>query len=318
MYAICIEASHQRGLGHLYRAVNLIRHLRAQRIDCKVILNEHAVSLDILRREGVEFLIRPVCAPDQDWEEAIFARFPVRMWINDRLDTDLEHAVRIKRRGVPLVTFDDRGGGAALADLHIAALAFDRSELLPGRRVLQGVEYLILNPDIERYRRRRERLESIVVTLGGTDTYGVTVGVVESLARLGKTATVVLGPGFEHRAQLDRVLVPGFVLKSNVASLSQEFAVHDLAITGGGITPFEANAGGLPCLTIASETFEVGPCRFLAAMNSSVYLGRRSEIDPRKMGAALSEANIATMSAAGLAGIGFDGAKTVVAELMRL
>ena len=39
--------------------------------------------------------------------------------------------------------------------------------------------------------------------------------------------------------------------------MAEEMSRHDLAVTGGGMTPFEANAAGLPCIVVANETFEI-------------------------------------------------------------
>ena len=103
----------------------------------------------------------------------------------------------VKDTGIPLVTFDDRGAGASLADLHIAALAFDVDEPLSGKRVVRGLDYLILNAEIARWRRQRTQLQSIMVSMGGSDTYGATVKIVALLRKLGRTATVVIGPGFQ-------------------------------------------------------------------------------------------------------------------------
>ena len=70
----------------------------------------------------------------------------VEAWINDRMDTDHHHAKRVKHEQVKLVTFDDKGSGAVEADLHIAALAFDPEEYLAGKKVLRGLDYLVLEP----------------------------------------------------------------------------------------------------------------------------------------------------------------------------
>src|SRR6185436_8898870 len=108
-----------------------------------------------------------------------------------------------------------------------------QASALPGKKVLCGLEYLVLDPEIERFRRHRQLRGSTVVSLGGTDTYGVTVRVTKELARLRERATVILGPGFQHHRELAAVVSPTIVVKQNVTSLVEEFSKHDLAITGG-------------------------------------------------------------------------------------
>ena len=166
-----------------------------------------------------------------------------------------------------------------MADLNIAALAFDVHESLPGRRVLRGVDYLILNPDIARHRRVRQHAEKLLVMLGGSDTHGVTAKVVRSLRTVGRAATVIVGPGFRHDADLAQAIGPGFEVKRGVPSLIAEFERYDLAVTGAGITPFEANASGLPCIVVANEIFEVPVALGLVKLGGSVFAGYHAEMD---------------------------------------
>jgi spore coat polysaccharide biosynthesis predicted glycosyltransferase SpsG len=180
---------------------------------------------------------------------------------------------------------------------------------------LRGLDYLILNPEIARWRRERSTLGSILVTLGGTDTYGATVKAVAMLRRQRRSATVVIGPGFMHRATLDAELTPDFILKVGVPSLIQEMSRHDLAITGGGVTAFEAAASGLPLIAIANEWFEVPMARHLAGLGVAHYAGHHSELTPA---AFELPRNIPAMSQSGLAQIHLSGADRVCQVLMEL
>ena len=202
MLALCIESSHARGMGHLFRALNLAEGLRERGLPLLFLLNAHEPALHLLAERGYAHEIVPL-GESGGWERELIDRHGIRLWINDRLNTDAAHASQVKSAGVPLVTFDDRGAGAALADLNVAALIFDNVADLKGSRVLQGPDYLILNPEIARFQRLRKSAGSLLVTLGGSDTYGVTVAVVRHLAALGKGATVIVGPAFGHLAALE-------------------------------------------------------------------------------------------------------------------
>ena len=61
----------------------------------------------------------------------------------------------------------------------------------------------------------------------------------------------------------------------------EEFSHYDLAITGGGITPFEANAAGLPCVVIANEDFEIPVGLGLEKLGGTVFAGHYSQIDAK-------------------------------------
>ena len=315
MFALCIESSHARGMGHFYRALNLADGLAQAGYPCKFYLNEHAPSCQILRERNYAHAVVNLDDFSSDWEKLLIQRDGITLWVNDRLDTDRRHAEKIKAGGIPLVTFDDRGTGVVLADLHVAALASDPQEQLTGARLLRGPDYLILNPQISDYTRLRSKLSSILVTLGGSDTYGVTIKVVQLLKEMDVTATIVAGPAFMHMARLEEELTAGFTLKRSVPSMIEELYHHDLAVTGGGITPFEANASGLPCVVIANELFEIPVGMTLQELGGSVFAGYHEKLHLPLFGADLP---LAQMSRAGMHNIGLQGTHRVINALLEL
>ncbi|CAN4273412.1 spsG Spore coat polysaccharide biosynthesis protein, predicted glycosyltransferase [Methylophilaceae bacterium] len=315
MFALCIESSHARGMGHFYRALNLSQELAASGILYKFYLNDHAPSRHILVELGVPHRVVNLKDFTSNWEANLIQQDNITLWVNDRLNTEAGHAHKIRATGVPLVTFDDRGTGAEFANLHIAALAFDCKEHLGGERLLRGVDYLILNSKIGSFIRLRKQLKSILVTLGGSDTYGVTVKAVRFLKDMNLVATVVVGPGFMHMDELNAILTEGFILKHSVPSMIEEFHCHDLAITGGGITPFEANASGLPCVVIANELFEIPVGKELQRLGGALFAGHHESLHSPLFSADL---NLQQMSQAGMCNIGLQGTKLVISELMAI
>ncbi len=313
MFALCIEASHARGMGHLFRALALAEAVTNRGREVRFYINDFAPATALLRARNCSFETVPLQAGD--WEPDIIRRDGITTWINDRLDTNAAHAVRVQNADAHLVTFDDRGRGADQADLNIVAFPASDCERLPGKRILTGLDYLVLDPAIARLRRPRERLESLVVSMGGSDTYGITLEVMRALKSRAMAATIILGPGFAHEPGLAAIMDANFKLKRNVPSLAEEFALHDLAITAGGITPCEANAAGLPCIVIATEPWESRTGEILASLGGSLFAGPRDRID-FSIFARLPD--IATMSRAALAHVPANGAARVTQEILSL
>jgi spore coat polysaccharide biosynthesis predicted glycosyltransferase SpsG len=304
-------------MGHLYRSLTLADVLSRKGGEVRFLINDHAPSLDILAQRG--FASETVdLAPDAGgWEAETVQRLQASVWINDRLDTSAVHVERVQATGTPVVTFDDRGSGAAPSDLNVAALVFDPQEVrqLQGARVLNGVDYLLLNPDIARFRRPRTQMRHVLVTLGGADTYGATVKVVRLLRDKPWQVTVVLGPAFVHHDALAAVLPSHFDVKHGVASMAEEMARHDVAVTGGGMTPFEANAAGLPCLVVANEWFEIPVGKALESMGGCRFVGHHESIDASVFNEPL---DIAGMSQRATAAVGLEGVQRVAVALHEL
>lgn len=302
-------------MGHLYRALALAEALEAKGAPVRILLNDWAPAAEVARAHGRNVEIVPLGDAQSNWESHIIDRLGVHVWVNDRLDTTTSHGAHVRNAGARLASIDDRGAGAAEADLNIVAFPANDNEKLPGKRVLTGVSYLVMNPDVARYRRRRQGNGSLVVSMGGSDTYGVTVDIVRVLRNRRRRATVILGPGFAHDEALASALTDDFTVRRAVPSLAEEFARHDLAITAGGVTPCEANAAGLPCIIVATEPWEVRTGEALSALGGSVYAGPRANID---MTVFDRELPIAAMSAAALAHVPADGAARVAEALLAL
>jgi spore coat polysaccharide biosynthesis predicted glycosyltransferase SpsG len=302
-------------MGHLFRVLNFCEILTERGVPFRILINPNDASQKLLMQRKLPFELVMLESKQNDWQQDLIHRYAIKLWIDDRLDTDAEHAAQVKKCGIPRVSFDDRGPGAVLADLNVVALTFDESEVLQGKKVLRGPLFLVLNREITRYQRLRVEEGSMVVSMGGSDTYGVTVKVVRILKSAGRGATAIVGPAFKHEAELLDVLDASFVLKRGVPSLIEEFSHHSLAITGGGITPFEANASGMPCVLIANEDFEVPVCQGLAALGGAIFAGHHTAIDESFLSEDLP---VLKMSAAALQHIDLKGAERVADEIKGL
>lgn len=298
MFAICIEASHSKGMGHLFRMLNFAKYLEQKKQDFIFLINDNEKTKEILTSNGYRYEIVALDDLLADWEDALIKKYNFTYWINDRLDTKEEHVKNIKNNNIKAITFDDLGSGAKFSDINICGLFFNQDNL-QGKKVFKGVDYLILNPEIDLYKKQRKSLKNILVTLGGSDTYGVTIKVLKLLKKYNIKATLHIGPSFEHKQELDKELTDDFEVISFIPSLIKEFSKYDLAITGGGVTPFEANASGLPCMIIANEIFEVPNGKYLDSIGSSVFLGFHENIDESKF-QDIEKINLEKMSQNGL------------------
>lgn len=314
MFAICLEASHSRGMGHLFRSLHFASFLAEKKQDLIFLINDDEMALRIIDKFSIKYETVDLLDLKSDWESRIIKKHRIDVWINDRLDTDIRHSENVKKNPVSLITFDDRGNGAELADINFAALSLNEHEE-KGKKVLRGIDFLILDPEIKDYRRLRSENNKIIVTLGGSDTYGVTIKVAQILKKLDKKAIIIAGSMFRRKEELHNIIDNGFLIKDYVPSLIKEFYNYDLAITGGGVTPFEANASGLPCIIIANENFEIPNGQFLENLGTSVFAGFHEAINEDIFKVKL---DIEKMSRKGLAKIKLGGAENIYREIKKI
>jgi len=289
-------------MGHLFRSLNFSEYLNIKGERYFFLINNHLPSINILRERNVSFQVVDMNDLESDWETDIISEKSVSVWINDRLATDIRHAENVKKNNVLLVTFDDNGTGARCHDIHFAGLALERNFRPQGGKVFTGPEYLILSPEIQKHRRVRTASDSMLVSLGGSDTYNVTAKVVKILKQLGYAATIHIGPSYEHRDSLEPLIDENYKIVERVPSLVQLFFSFDLAVTGGGLTPFEANASGLPCVIVANEIFEIANGEFLHTNGSSVFACYHEQLSEEIVSDAISflASDIESMSRRGI------------------
>lgn len=313
-FGLCVESSHKKGMGHFFRVLNFAHFLKSKNKRYIVFINDDKNSVSILEEKGVDYEIVDLNNFQHDWESFFIKKYNIDIWINDRLDTDIRHSKNIKKNNIELLSFDDRGSGADMADINFGSLPFNFSYNLKGKKVCKGIKYLILNKEIDKVKRERKGADRIVVTFGGSDTYGVTIKIIKILKRLNKKATIISGPSFLHDKELENVIDTNFIVKKNVPSLIEELCQYDLAITSGGVTPFEANASGLPCIIISNEINEIDNGVFLNDLGSSVFAGYRTKV---KKDIFTKDLDIEMMSKKGLSGLQTNGAMNVYNEMER-
>jgi spore coat polysaccharide biosynthesis predicted glycosyltransferase SpsG len=315
MYAICIESSHARGMGHLFRALNLINELKIRGVELIIYVNNNEKAIEIIKERRIDYRVVNLADVQSEWERKLIAKDNIKVWINDRLDTQLTHVRILKKNNIKVISFDDFGSGANSVDLNIVGLNFLGPLKVKGKKRCIGLQYLILDKDISLYRKQRTNIESVLVTMGGSDTHGATINVVRQLKNMNVSATIQLGPSFNHHEDLEKVLDGSFKVISNLPSLIKEFKNHDLAITGGGITAFEAIASGLPILMIANEEFEVPICEAIQNLGLGIYVGKHDKFKITKPHLNML---IEKMSKDGMNLISPFGVVNVVNEILRL
>lgn len=273
MYVICIESSNSRGMGHLFRALLYIDYLNKNNKPYKLLINNDERSLRILQEHGIDYIIVDFDDLNSDWEKKIIVKYNVSVWINDKFITSIDMARHVTQTGAKLCLIDDVGEADKYADIHFAGMIYPTKQNIGGKRTYCGNEYIILNPEIERYRRKRKELKRIIVSMGGSDPHEVTIAVLEELKKYHYDVDIIIGPNFKRKKDLEKINCGSFHIYQNVPSLIKTFYEYDLAITGGGVTCCEANAAGLPCIIIANAPHEINTGKYVESMGGAVYAG---------------------------------------------
>ena len=266
------RGNHQQGMGDLVGSEALARACLSQGIKVAVLAEPDPEALTYLQDARLTHF--PAGSLSHDCQI-------VREWAPDCLVVNLlrsasEYLEALRPLVKLLVTLDDDGPAAALADLCI-------NPLYPIPGSLDSPAFIPLKSEFQKLNRRsrawRPEVERILVTLGGADTYGFSPLVVRALATIpeGIWITVILGPAFRHFAEMQTALKDWagrpFVLEHYVTEMGRYLIAADLAICSGGLTLFEMACVGTPAVVVCGEPFEVATASRLAKQGFGVNLG---------------------------------------------
>lgn len=192
----------------------------------------------------------------------------------------------------------------------------------PGTRVFAGPAYFPL--DIRGPREvppLRARPHHALLSLGGADRTEASLRLVPALT--GTRSTVVIGPAFRHRDELVRMAAAA-ALQAVVApdGLRDLLLRHQLIISAGGNTLFEAAAAGTPALVAWEDPHEEAQGVAFATKGTARVLGRGADVDVKvaaaSVAALLASDDLDAMSAAGprtVDGCGADRIADLLVEL---
>ncbi len=181
-------------------------------------------------------------------------------------------------------------------------------------------------PDDPRRTRPKSALPTLLVAMGGSDPFGLTLQAANALSKLNRTfrARFVIGQGMADKDRVARAVValrPGFFETIEGADdLATEYASADLALAAFGVTAYELAAFGVPALYLALtpdhalsasafETSGMGLCLGLARDVTD------EELAPIRCGTDGRSRKRREMHTAGLMTIDGQGAARIAADL---
>lgn len=250
------DASVDFGMGHVYRAIALAQEL-----------SEH--DLIIVTKEedeyklGANFLQQypyHITLIDQENSFIKFlAEFQPDITIIDVLDTTKAYIKQVLAHSQFLVTLEDMGAGASLANLVINDLYTDFS---PEPNHWYGIQHSILAPQFEFIQPKKhvnDEVANILITFGGTDPSNLTIKVLQALEKIeyNGRVVVVLGYGYQHDVAAINKIELDLEIKRVVDNMAELMSDADLALTSAGRTVTELVTVGIPTIVMCQNLREL-------------------------------------------------------------
>lgn len=270
-----VDGYRELGLGHVYRALTLAYMLTEHDV-CFVCDSACRAGIDKLRSANM----RVVEIADEAELLTWLKENSPDVYIHDCLDTEAEFIKTVKLSVGRVVTFEDLGDGARLADAVVNALyegAPAHSNVYAGKKyVALRDEFLVGKP-----KSFSEEVKRVLVMFGGTDPLNLSSRIY-ALAkeynkdRVGVEFDFILGSGYEG-PEISADEKNGIEVSKDVVRVSDHMRHADLAFSSQGRTTFELASMGVPTIVLAQNEREQFH-GFAQMDNGFINLGLGSEV----------------------------------------
>lgn len=269
-----VDGYSELGLGHIYRALTLAYEL----IEHEVIFicdKRHCLGTERLKAANMSVV---EIAGEDDLVDWLKTNRP-DVYIHDCLDTEVSLMRRIKRNVGRLITFEDLGDGARVADAVVNAIYEGDS---PHSNTYSGKRYVALRDEflVAQPNNFSEKVKNVVVLFGGTDPLDLSMKVYMMAKKYREKNPDVafeflLGSGYT--GCLKEESNPGMNVKADSVRVSDSMKKADLAFSSQGRTTFELASMGVPTIVMAQNERE-RLHRFAQMDNGFINLGLGSEV----------------------------------------
>lgn len=234
-----IDGNKDIGFGHFSRCYNLMKYLYDSGNDISLISNSHE---EFKKINKINLNIKQLYTTSDVLLDVI---------IIDKYDVTDEMISDIKYKARLIGAIDDNGVHDNLdfiinGNIHADIEMYSKN---PNTKYLLGLEFTMLDDRLFDYQKKvcKCKIESILVTMGGSDINDYTINVLKVLKQIeysGKIQ-VVVGPGFKdencHMVEKfafnnDKLQIELF---NNPSNLHQLMSNSDLIITASGFTVYE-------------------------------------------------------------------------------
>lgn len=220
------DSGHSVGLGHVGRLAALAEELGESA--AFVVTDEHA-------RRWLEVRGFPVNDRPMGAEVVVLDRVS---------QVDVEYVRGFQSAGAVVVLVDDPGPARAVADVVVDPPTLAAWPPAAGR-ALQGFEHALLRREWAAARATAQARNTVLLTFGGTDPYGLSSLAADALVGLDVPVTTVLGAG-------SRVDVVGMVVRSP-PDFADLVRTSQLLVTAFGGTVLEAACVGTPVISVCTR-----------------------------------------------------------------
>ena len=275
--------NHKMGMGHIYRMLNLASVLKKRGHEILFLMPAWAEGVKKVREEEREMIEIPVeFFEEKNVYKQLLKDCIFDCIIADALNVSEDIMKLFSEKGKLLLSLDNIGDGRFYSDILINILYRTEPRLMKPKIEINSFDYLILNENFKKFNLKEKivnkEVNKILITQGGSDTYGVVPKIMAELNKLPMDleCDVLVGSAFKHHEELISSIQNSDLkinIVENITKTWELFYNVDMAISGGGMTLFELLCVGVPCIVLTQEYKELETINYLNELKLIDMLG---------------------------------------------
>lgn len=293
--AIRADGGYSIGMGHIMRCIALAQALRDK--GCRVyfiVRPDPAVEAVLKKRLNDDAGVISIESHDDLNDElvrleSILRCHAIDVLVVDHYGADQAYLIEAKKIVDELVSIDDLNLFAFPSDIvingNIYAPDMEYKSLYGNTKFLLGPRYLLMREEFRNLPKRcaKEKVERILVTMGGSDLMGITAKALRALRGIWSdiAVDVVMGVAFNDKdaVEIEVSRMSNVNLLYDVDDMAELMLKADLAISAAGSTLYELAACGVPTIALVQADNQVAGAEGMAKAGCIVNLGWGNEVD---------------------------------------
>lgn len=256
-------------MGHIYRCIRIARLLEKKKIKNLFLMKNYSEGVEFVQSAGFDVEVMDTHIIDEEEAKKVIsvaseknAIVFIDLRTSKKFLTDL-----LNKYNIISIVYED----VSLEDIEPTILINPSVTALTGKNYLSkntsyllGTDYLILDPEIKKYRHKTfsPSIKILFVCFGGADPCNLSSRITSILLSRDDSFEInlILGPAFNHQRCIQDILEKDIAKRVKVIINCKELApLHaksDAAITSGGTIAYESIALGIPTLVLPSINLE--------------------------------------------------------------
>ncbi|MEC9488403.1 MAG: UDP-2,4-diacetamido-2,4,6-trideoxy-beta-L-altropyranose hydrolase [Halanaerobium sp.] len=305
--AIRVDGGTEIGMGHLMRCLALASRLKEE-AQVTFLTRREDSAIRMITRYGFPLHLLPT---DLSYTAEIplvrhfLTKGNYQIIITDSYNLAQDYLLQIREVVNKLVSIHDYVPFAFPSDIlingNIYAPELAYESLTGQTKFLLGTDYTLLREEFQKLPRRNisERVQKVLVTMGGSDLLNLTPKIIRILTELKKPGIelkycdlarlhidVVIGPAFDNREDVIKEVerAPYEVsLHFNYNMMSSLFLECDLAVSAAGSTLYELAVTGTPGLSLLQAENQELAAKKMEEAGCNISLGYGDQVVPEEV-----------------------------------